>query len=77
MKSILRALIWLCACLLPGAQLLAQTCGAPGMDGPVTASGVINTYHPGSGSASAGASIVNVTSIAGTRSNTRCCVWAT
>lgn len=71
MKSILRALIWLCACLLPSAQLLAQTCAAPGKDGPVTASGVINTYHPGSGSASAGSNIVNVTRITGTRTNTR------
>lgn len=50
---------------------LAQTCAAPGWDGPATASGVINSYHGGSGSPSAGANSISVVSVAGQRSSTR------
>ncbi|MBX3588084.1 MAG: DUF11 domain-containing protein [Ramlibacter sp.] len=49
----------------------AQTCAVPGWDGPVTASGVINSYHGGSGSPSAGASSISVASATGQRTNTR------
>ncbi|MFM9880096.1 MAG: beta strand repeat-containing protein [Burkholderiaceae bacterium] len=49
----------------------AQTCGIPGLDGPATPTGVVNSYHAGSGNANAGTSIVTVASAAGQRTNTR------
>jgi uncharacterized repeat protein (TIGR01451 family) len=39
---------------------LAQVCGTPGKDGTVSASGVINTYHPGTGTASTGSTTVGI-----------------
>ncbi len=63
-----------CAALLLfawGFPVLAQTCAAPGWDGPATASGVINSYHGGSGNPGAGANFISVASVAGQRSNTR------
>ncbi|MBC7379665.1 MAG: DUF11 domain-containing protein [Burkholderiaceae bacterium] len=69
---------WHLARLLLAALILAlsatagaQTCGLPGWDGPATPSGFINTYHAGSNSPGAGASSVDVASIAGQRTNTR------
>ncbi len=61
------------ACLLGGLGLaaLGQTCAIPGWDGPATPSGVINSYHGGSGSPAAGVSSITVASIAGQRTNTR------
>ena len=50
---------------------MAQTCALPGWDGAVTASGVINAYHGGSGSPAAGASSITVASATGLRTNTR------
>lgn len=50
---------------------LAQTCGLPGWDGPVTASGVINSYHGGNGSPVAGATSITVASATGLRTNAR------
>lgn len=49
----------------------AQTCALPGWDGPVTASGVINAYHGGSGSPASGATSISVASATGLRTNTR------
>ena len=49
----------------------AQVCASPGLDGPATLTGVLNTYHAGSGTASAGTNLVTVASIAGQRSSAR------
>jgi uncharacterized repeat protein (TIGR01451 family) len=49
----------------------AQVCASPGVDGPATLTGVLNTYHAGSGTATAGGNLVTVASIAGQRSVTR------
>lgn len=57
--------------LVCSAAALAQTCALPGWDGPVTASGVVNAYHGGSGSPAAGATSITVASATGVRSNTR------
>ena len=57
---------------LVACNATAQVCSAPGFDGPNGAlSGVINTYHAGSGSAAAGSSQVTVASIAGQRTSNR------
>jgi uncharacterized repeat protein (TIGR01451 family) len=69
------ALLWrllvLLALMLVQSVAQAQTCAVPGKDGPVTASGVVNAYHGGSGSPSAGATSIAVASATGQRSNTR------
>ena len=52
----------------------AQTCGVPGLNGPVTPSGVVNAYYGGSGTAAAGTSQVNVASATGQRSNAKAIV---
>jgi uncharacterized repeat protein (TIGR01451 family) len=39
---------------------LAQVCGTPGKDGTASLSGVLNTYHPGSGTAAAGENTVGI-----------------
>ena len=58
------------AALLVSLSAQAQTCASPGLDGPVsTLSGIVNTYHAGSGSSSGNQ--VTVASIAGQRTNTR------
>ncbi|MBI2729007.1 MAG: DUF11 domain-containing protein [Polaromonas sp.] len=57
--------------LASATSALAQTCALPGWDGPVTASGVINAYHGGSGSPAAGATSISVASATGLRTNTR------
>ncbi len=49
----------------------AQVCASPGIDGPATLTGVLNTYHAGSGTASAGSNLVRVASVIGQRSLTR------
>lgn len=56
---------------LIGTAVRSQTCAAPGWDGPATASGVINSYHAGTGSFAIGATSITVASVAGQRSNTR------
>lgn len=68
--SLLRVLL---GCFFCAASLWAQaqTCAVPGWDGPATASGVVNSYHGGSGSPVAGATSINVASIAGQRTNAR------
>src|SRR5205814_9407043 len=46
---------------VPLFSVQAQVCGTPGNDGPGgTISGVINTYYPGSATASAGATSISV-----------------
>lgn len=50
---------------------VAQTCAVPGWDGPATPSGVVNSYHGGSGSPGAGATSITVGSLSGLRTNTR------
>ncbi len=52
--------------LLLGGQASAQVCSNPGVDGPATPSGVINSYYPGTGTVSAGSTSITV-SIAGKR----------
>lgn len=61
-------LLTLLGCCITG---MAQTCALPGWNGPVTATGVINAYYGGSGSAAAGATSITLTSITGQRSNNR------
>lgn len=67
LRTLLQFLMLLVCALHPGAQ--AQTCGIPGWDGAATLTGVINSYHAGSGTASGTA--VTVASINGQRTNTR------
>jgi uncharacterized repeat protein (TIGR01451 family) len=55
--------------LLLATHATAQVCGIPGKDGEATLSGVLNSYHAGSGSSSANQ--VTVASTSGQRSNTR------
>ena len=54
-----------------GTRAHAQTCALPGWDGPVTVSGVVNSYHGGSGSSAAGATSISVASATGLRTNAR------
>ena len=54
-----------------GVTVQAQTCALPGWEGPVTAAGVINSYHGGSGSPAAGATSITVASANGVRTNAR------
>ena len=54
-----------------GTQAHAQTCALPGWDGPVTASGVVNSYHGGSGNPAAGATSITVASATGLRTSAR------
>ena len=49
----------------------AQTCAMPGWEGAATPSGVVNSYHAGSGSPAAGNTSITVASASGQRSNTR------
>lgn len=49
----------------------AQVCASPGLDGPATLTGVLNTYHAGSGTAGVGTNLVTVASITGQRSSAR------
>ncbi len=58
------------AALLLSLSAQAQTCASPGLDGPAsTLSGIVNTYHAGSGSSASNQ--VTVASLAGQRTNTR------
>ncbi|HVT58797.1 MAG TPA: C25 family cysteine peptidase [Thermoanaerobaculia bacterium] len=52
------AAIWL-ALALPAA-LAAQPCGTPGRDGSGSLTGIVNTYYPGTATASAGATSISV-----------------
>ena len=52
--------------LLFGGQAWAQVCSNPGIDGPATPTGIINSYYPGTGSVSAGSTSISV-NIAGKR----------
>jgi uncharacterized repeat protein (TIGR01451 family) len=59
MRKIVCSLWIAAACVLGAASAYAQTCAAPGKDGPVTISGAatnINTYFQGNGNLSAGGS---------------------
>lgn len=49
----------------------AQGCASPGLDGPVSLTGVINSYHAGVGTASGGANQIIVAFITGQRSSSR------
>lgn len=54
--------------LTPNSKVAAQTaqlCATPGKDGPATPTGVVNTYYPGTASASAGATSITVGTAAG------------
>ncbi len=53
------------------ASASAQVCASPGLDGPATLSGIINTYHAGSGVATAGSNQVTVASLTGQRTSAR------
>ncbi len=66
----LRAVL-LCLLLCASAAARSQTCAAPGWDGPATPSGVVNSYHAGSGSPASGATSINVASVSGQRTNAR------
>ena len=54
---LLSRFLLLASLVFPGFAALAQTCAIPGWDGPATPSGVINSYHAGSGSPGAGATL--------------------
>lgn len=71
LMTIFRSALIFCLLFL-GAAANAQTCAAPGVDGPAASlSGIVNTYHAGSGSASAGTNQVTVASITGQRTSNR------
>ncbi|HEX5708387.1 MAG TPA: hypothetical protein VFX96_13875, partial [Pyrinomonadaceae bacterium] len=53
------SLLFLLLCLAP-REARAQVCATPGKDGPATLTGVVNTYFPGTASASAGATSITV-----------------
>jgi uncharacterized repeat protein (TIGR01451 family) len=53
------------------SSVQAQTCAAPGKEGPCALTGIVNTYHAGAASVAAGANIVTVASVTGQRTNTR------
>ncbi|MSN24896.1 MAG: DUF11 domain-containing protein [Geobacter sp.] len=61
--------VWLAFVVLPTAGFTA-VCSNPGADGPASISGIVNTYYPGSGSASAGSMTVTVGSMDGRGSST-------
>ncbi len=66
-----------CASLLLAflsCQATAQTCASPGVDGPASLSGVVNSYHAGAGTATAGSNQVTVASITGQRTSNRAIV---
>ena len=65
-KANLAALLFLVA-----GSAMAQTCASPGVDGPASLSGIINSYHAGSASAAAGTSQVTVASLTGQRTSNR------
>lgn len=50
----------------------AQTCGAPGKEGPCSLNGVVNTYHSGAaGTVTAGATVIPLVSVSGQGTNNR------
>ena len=69
-KSIAAALMAF-SLMFAAASANAQVCASPGVDGPATLSGIINSYHAGSGSAAAGSSQVTVASVTGQRTSAR------
>ncbi len=59
--SIVSAFLCMAASLTIVPQsALAQVCGTPGKDGAATPSSVVNTYYPGTGTASSGSTTVNI-----------------
>lgn len=52
----------------------AQVCASPGLDGPASLSGIINSYHAGAGTAASGSNQVTVASITGQRTSARALV---
>lgn len=62
------------ALLALAGVVVAQTCALPGYQGAATPTGVINSYHGGSGSPAAGATTINVASATGLRTNNRALV---
>ncbi len=70
-STALRRCLVLISLLACAVTSMAQTCALPGWDGPVTASGVVNAYHGGSGSPAAGATSISVASATGLRTNAR------
>jgi uncharacterized repeat protein (TIGR01451 family) len=52
-------LVWLFVAV-PAYSGFAAVCSNPGADGPANISGIVNTYYPGSGTASAGSTSVTV-----------------
>ena len=69
-KSIAAALVAF-SLTLAASSAEAQVCASPGVDGPATLVGIVNSYHAGSGLAAAGSSQVTVASIAGQRTSAR------
>ena len=69
-KSIAAALVAF-SLVFAVASANAQVCASPGVDGPATLSGIVNSYHAGSGTAAAGSNQVGVASIAGQRTSAR------
>ncbi|TAG25180.1 MAG: hypothetical protein EAZ37_13715 [Burkholderiales bacterium] len=71
MNSLIRQLFFF---FLLGLSLAAraQTCAAPGKEGPCTLNGVINSYHAGAnGTVAAGATVIPLVNINGQRTSNR------
>jgi uncharacterized repeat protein (TIGR01451 family) len=67
-----RFLALFCLSLTVFTSAVAQTCAAPGKEGPCSLSGIINSYHSGSnGTVTAGATVIPLNSITGQRTSTR------
>ncbi len=74
MQTFLRRCLLFIALLACSAAAFAQTCALPGLSGPITLGAgttYINSYHGGIGSTGANATVINVSSATGQRSNTR------
>ena len=60
-KAFLLLVLALCLVALGASEASAQTCATPGKDGAAgSLSGVVNTYYPGSGTPSAGATSISL-----------------
>ncbi|MES2192119.1 MAG: hypothetical protein V4454_18525 [Pseudomonadota bacterium] len=74
MAAFFRAWLALLVLLATASSATGQTCALPGWNGPITIGAgttVVNSYHGGIGSTGANATVINVSSATGQRTNTR------
>ena len=68
--NLFKTVIVMCL-FLYGAVAIGKTCASPGLDGPAVLTGILNSYHAGSGSAAADTNQVTVALLTGQRTSTR------